>query len=251
MKPSRFNFVFPHEGQHVVYNTFSKAIALLDDGELAALRAGGEGEGALAEQFRDQGFWVEDSFDELAFLKYYHYKAKFSAEQLSLTIAPTLGCNFACPYCYENARTGVMSEGTQDALLSYVEGKLRTGTRSLDITWYGGEPLLCTEVVERMSAALRELAARYGAVLGMSLVTNGYLLTREPADYTVGEILRVLEGNLAPVSCADGTDCCGRADRCVTVEVWREIQQAVAGVVDHITLADLVQRQHKKAAQGD
>ena len=192
MKPSRFNFVFPHEGQYVVYNTFSKAIALLDDGELAALRAGGEGEGALAEQFRDQGFWVEDSFDELAFLKYYHYKAKFSAEQLSLTIAPTLGCNFACPYCYENARTGVMSEETQDALLSYVEGKLRTGTRSLDITWYGGEPLLCTEVVERMSAAMRELAERYGAALGMSLVTNGYLLTRETVEMFVrNQILSV------------------------------------------------------------
>ena len=60
---------------------------------------------------------------------------------------------------------------------------------------------------------------------------GGYLLTRTPEGYTVGEILRVLEGSLAPVSCADGVGCCERADRCVTVEVWREIQAAVDGVV--------------------
>ena len=75
---------------------------------------------------------------------------------------------------------------------------------------------------------------------------GGYLLTRTPEGYTVGEILRVLEGSLAPVSCADGVGCCERADRCVTVEVWREIQAAVDGVVDHLTLADLVRRYHQK-----
>ena len=73
-------------------------------------------------------------------------------------------------------------------------------------------------------------------------------LSREPEEYTVGEILRVLEGNLAPVSCADADDVCrcGRADQCVTVEIWREIQAAVSGVVDHVTLADLVRRHHEK-----
>ena len=92
--------------------------------------------------------------------------------------------------------------------------------------------------------------ARGGLVRSVRGAGGGYLLTRDPAEYTVGEILRPLEGSLAPVSCVDGSECCCRADQCVTVEVWREIQQAVAGVVDHITLADLVERQHKKAAQG-
>ena len=93
--------------------------------------------------------------------------------------------------------------------------------------------------------------SRAGLVRSIRGAGGGYLLTREPADYTVGEILRVLEGNLAPVSCADGTDCCGRADRCVTVEVWREIQQAVNSVVDRLTLADLVQRYREKCPAGE
>ena len=65
--------------------------------------------------------------------------------------------------------------------------------------------------------------------------------------YTVGEILRLLEGNLAPVACVDDTkDACTRADECVTMEVWREIKDAVNKVVDNITLADLVEQQRQK-----
>ena len=65
--------------------------------------------------------------------------------------------------------------------------------------------------------------------------------------YTVGEILGLLEGNLAPVACVDDTkDACTRADECVTMEVWREIKDAVNKVVDNITLADLVEQQRQK-----
>ena len=88
--------------------------------------------------------------------------------------------------------------------------------------------------------------SRAGLVRSVRGAGGGYLLARTPEGYTVGEILRVLEGSLAPVSCADGVGCCERADRCVTVEVWREIQAAVDGVVDHLTLADLVRRYHQK-----
>ena len=90
--------------------------------------------------------------------------------------------------------------------------------------------------------------SRAGLVRSVRGAGGGYLLTREPSEYTVGEILRTLEGNLAPVSCADSDDVCrcSRADRCVTVEIWRDIQAAVSGVVDHLTLADLVERYHQK-----
>ena len=94
--------------------------------------------------------------------------------------------------------------------------------------------------------------SRAGLVRSVRGAGGGYLLTRDPAEYTVGEILRTLEGNLAPVSCVDQDDVCrcDRADRCVTVEGWRDIQSAVAGVVDNLTLADLVARYHEKCPQG-
>ena len=91
---------------------------------------------------------------------------------------------------------------------------------------------------------------RAGLVRSVRGAGGGYLLTREPKDYTVGEILRALEGSLAPVLCAEDSSCCGRAGQCVALDVWEEINRAVNNVVDNISLADLVDRYHQKAALG-
>ena len=71
-----------------------------------------------------------------------------------------------------------------------------------------------------------------------------YRLAHPAEEYTVGSILRLTEGSLAPVPCVeDGVEHCAKADDCVTVTVWRELNDAINSVVDHITLADLVERQ--------
>lgn len=71
---------------------------------------------------------------------------------------------------------------------------------------------------------------------------GGYLLTRDPSEYTVGMILRATEGSLAPVACLEGDPKgCDREDNCVTIRVWRELDNAIRGVVDRITLADLLE----------
>lgn len=90
--------------------------------------------------------------------------------------------------------------------------------------------------------------SRAGLVKSARGAQGGYMLAKEPQEYTVGEILRLLEGNLAPVACVDDTKdaSCTRADECVTMEVWREIKDAVNKVVDNITLADLVEQQRQK-----
>jgi Rrf2 family protein len=88
---------------------------------------------------------------------------------------------------------------------------------------------------------------RAGYVRSVRGAQGGYMLAKEPSEYTVGMILRLMEGSLAPVSCADGEEVCDRASSCVTQEVWKKIQEAVEGVVDNITLADLVVRYQEKA----
>ena len=66
-------------------------------------------------------------------------------------------------------------------------------------------------------------------------------------DITVGMILRLTEGSLAPVDCVeDGADC-GREDQCVTVMLWKKLNDAINSVVDNITLADLVEWQMQKS----
>ncbi|MBR1893585.1 MAG: Rrf2 family transcriptional regulator, partial [Lachnospiraceae bacterium] len=64
-----------------------------------------------------------------------------------------------------------------------------------------------------------------------------------PADYTVGMILRLTEGSLAPVACLDeGPESCERSDSCDTLEVWKKLSEAINNVVDNVTIADLVEK---------
>lgn len=86
--------------------------------------------------------------------------------------------------------------------------------------------------------------SRAGYVKSIRGSQGGYRLTQSPEHYTVGMILRLIEGNLVPVSCMeDDQNQCPRCGRCATLDVWKRIDEAVSGVVDHITLADLVKKQ--------
>lgn len=76
---------------------------------------------------------------------------------------------------------------------------------------------------------------------------GGYMLAKEPKDYTIGMILRLTEGSLAPVSCLENeTNTCPRANQCVTLSVWEKLYDAINGVVDSITLEDLVKETKAK-----
>lgn len=70
---------------------------------------------------------------------------------------------------------------------------------------------------------------------------GGYRLTKKPEEYTVGMILRLIEGSLAPVACLDDDiNNCTRADRCPTLILWEKLYDVISEVVDNITLADLI-----------
>ena len=74
---------------------------------------------------------------------------------------------------------------------------------------------------------------------------GGYMLAKPPAQYTVGEILRMTEGSLAPVDCVDQSPIeCPRSGVCPTLPVWRGLAKVVNEYLDGITLQDLVDQQH-------
>ena len=123
----------------------------------------------------------------------------------------------------------------------------------LDLALHGDDTAIpLRDVAERQEISDKYLEqivtqlARGGLVRSVRGAGGGYLLTRKPEEYTVGEILRQLEGSLAPVSCVSGGCCCERVEQCVAVEVWQKIRDAVDSVVDNITLDDMVKRYHEK-----
>lgn len=127
----------------------------------------------------------------------------------------------------------------------------------LDLATYGtGGPISLKDVAKRQEISDKYLEQiisvlnKAGYVRSIRGAQGGYLLKKEPSEYTVGMILRLTEGDLAPVSCVgDEREECERRVHCVTVRIWEQIYEAVSKVVDNITLADMLEWQEELSDQ--
>ena len=97
------------------------------------------------------------------------------------------------------------------------------------------------EISEKYMEQIMSVLNKAGFVRSVRGPQGGYFLTRKPEEYTVGMILRLTEGSLSPVDCLEeGAPACNRMDNCTTILLWRKLDDAIGGVVDHVTLQDLV-----------
>lgn len=101
-------------------------------------------------------------------------------------------------------------------------------------------------ISEKYLEQIIKMLSKSGLVESTRGKSGGYRLTRTPESYTVGEILRVTEGSLAPVSCLEEEYHCENCDDCVTYEIWQNVLDAINEVVDSITLSYLVEKQKAK-----
>lgn len=100
--------------------------------------------------------------------------------------------------------------------------------------------------LEQLLGALR----RSGLVRSVRGAQGGYALARRPADITVGDVIRVLEGPIAPVDCvAEGVHAtpCAKSDCCVTRGIWKRLRDSMNEVLDSFSLADLVAEDERQA----
>ena len=99
---------------------------------------------------------------------------------LKMKICPTMACNFECTYCFQEHRAGKMGEDVQDAVAALADRLLAvSGAEELSVMWYGGEPLLALDVIDRLSRLLNTACKKHGAGFRASIVTNGYLLDKQ------------------------------------------------------------------------
>lgn len=71
--------------------------------------------------------------------------------------------------------------------------------------------------------------------------SGGYRLAKQPSEYTVGSILKLTEGTLAPVMCLEeGAKTCERASQCVTLPLWKKLDTLIDGYLESVTLEDLL-----------
>lgn len=112
---------------------------------------------------------------------------------------------------------------------------------------YGSGPISLKTVAERQNLSdhyLEQLMAmlrKSGLVKSMRGAQGGYVLAREPSQIKVGDVIRALEGPIAPVYCVSEKNpgSCDEADHCITRTVWARVRDGLAQVLDSISLADM------------
>ncbi|MGV8155254.1 MAG: radical SAM protein, partial [Alkaliphilus sp.] len=203
MKESKYNFFIEDEndGKTISYNARTNALAKMEKEKYEQYTQGSYE--LLDEELKKSliygGFILDDEIDEINILKSRMYASRYSSSALGLTIAPTLKCNFRCPYCYETGeKPGKMSKELQEKIASFLEARKNT-ISSFSVAWYGGEPLLALDVIENLSKKFVEICEENNIKYGASIVTNAYLLDKETAlklknDCKVNSIQITLDG---------------------------------------------------------
>lgn len=123
---------------------------------------------------------------------------------------------------------------------------------------YGDGPIALNNIAEKQNLSVHYLEQLFSNLRKAGLVKSirgaqgGYILARKPEDITVGDIIRTLEGPLAPAECVieDDSKECYKADYCVTRTIWEKIRDSINNVVDSITLQDMI-NDYKKMNNND
>ena len=103
------------------------------------------------------------------------------------------------------------------------------------------------DIANRQQISVKYLEAviailnRAGMVKSRMGKNGGYQLSKSPGEYFIGEILRVTEGAIVPVSCLEGAvNTCERAAQCITLPMWTELGLLISDYLNHLTLEDLI-----------
>jgi Rrf2 family protein len=114
---------------------------------------------------------------------------------------------------------------------------------------YGQGPVMMQSIADTQGVSRKYLDTIFTSLKNAGLVHSrrgiggGHVLTRDPEKVRLGEILRAIEGPISLVDCVADPAVCTRSHRCVTRDVWTEVSSAIGGVLDNITLAQLVRKQ--------
>jgi len=130
----------------------------------------------------------------------------------------------------------------------------RYGTRVLlDLALHGGkEPVPLKDIARRQQISLLYLEHLIAPLVAAGMIRStrgprgGVWLSRSPQEIRLSEVIGLLEGSIAPVDCVNDPKACPRSELCVTRDIWSELKKAMDGVLESITLQDLVERQKGK-----
>lgn len=184
--PSRYNHFFKDGDKYLGVSLLTDAVISLDEDQYKLVRElleltkipRGRSQRAMYQLLIDSMFLLPSGFDEAEYLKPIFDKSTACRKGFSLGLVLTLGCNFRCVYCYQEHKSVRMERDVQRSVLALLEDRL-PGKEAFEVAWWGGEPLLETEIIDRFGGEMIQLCDSLQIRYSSSVTTNGYLLNED------------------------------------------------------------------------
>jgi Rrf2 family protein len=135
-----------------------------------------------------------------------------------------------------------VSTRTRYAFRAMLDLAMHYDTGPVLVKHIAGRQQVSANYLEQILISLK-VAALVRSVRGAG---GGFTLARQPSEIRLSEIMQVMEGTTAPVGCVDDPDKYVRSSFCAVRSVWVEVKEAMNGVLESLTLQDLVGRQREK-----
>lgn len=131
-----------------------------------------------------------------------------------------------------------LSSRTRYGMRAILELALEYGNAPLQIKTIASREDISNKYLEQLIAMLKAS----GLVRSIRGPRGGYILAKPPAEIQLKDVFLTLEGPMIPAECLDHPEYCPRCTDCATRQIWQQLQDAIMGVLESVTLADLVEK---------
>jgi uncharacterized protein len=151
----------------------------------AALASYKDLDGCYLNELANAGFILEDAESEALLQEQAFAADKEVSDWMAISLAPTLACNYECPYCYEQNHTKneVISDDVINGVFRLVDKCWqRDHFKSFELAWYGGEPTLCLDVIEKVSSYLKSYCNKRNIKFDSTALSNAGNIAKKTAE---------------------------------------------------------------------
>ncbi len=195
-KKSKYNIIKKYNSEYLIINTNSNAIVVLDEDECDNLKKIDDISTEFDCRMLDLGLIVLKDYDELEEIKENIRQSALNSQNADIfTIYPTQKCNANCQYCFEKNEEKIeMSTVIEQGLIEYLKRKINTDHRTI-IRWFGGEPLLASNVIDSVSKKLKLEGYCFNAMITTNaIMLNPNLIKKARNDWNITSIHLTIDG---------------------------------------------------------
>ena len=178
MKKSIYNIYVHNDKNYLLFNTSNSSCVILTKEEFEHFENNNLDENLEKELYR-LGFYVDDDYSEAEYILTRNRINYEKSRSLGFRIFTTTNCNARCFYCYENGvKHFDMSKETADLIINFITERISL-YNSLQIQWFGGEPLVNYKIIDYITEKLKPLIEKYNIKYSSTMISNGYLFNDE------------------------------------------------------------------------